>query len=125
MRSVCLKIDSLQEELQNLRRLNEENHVKLSKDLDSKSQVVAQLSEEVTAVARKTNRSHFLKLLRVRHIRAKASSTTGGEAQVDRSGSRQKQGRDGAQVSTQDRRHGGADGKAQGRLAVHTLTLPI
>lgn len=51
MRSVCLKLDSLIEELQNLRRLNEENHVKLSKDLDSKSQVVAQLSEEVTAVA--------------------------------------------------------------------------
>lgn len=51
MRSVCLKLDSLQEELQNLRRLNEENRVKLSKDLDSKSQVVAQLSEEVAAVA--------------------------------------------------------------------------
>lgn len=52
MRSVCLKIDSLQEEVQNLRRLNEENHVKLSKDLDSKSQVVAELSEEVAAIAR-------------------------------------------------------------------------
>ncbi|XP_075881103.1 synaptonemal complex protein 1 isoform X2 [Nelusetta ayraudi] len=42
-----IEIDSVQEELQNLRRLNEENHVKLSKDLDSKSQVVAELSEEV------------------------------------------------------------------------------
>lgn len=59
MRSVCVKINGLQEEVQNLRRLNEENHVKLSKELNSKSQAVAELSEEVTAIARNTQVALF------------------------------------------------------------------
>lgn len=40
-------MNSLHEECENLKRLNEEDHQKLFKDLESKSKVVAELSNEV------------------------------------------------------------------------------
>lgn len=42
-----IKINSIYEETQNLKQLNEEDHQKLLKDLESKSTSVAELENEV------------------------------------------------------------------------------
>lgn len=72
-----------------------------------------------------TNCSFFLKRLCCNTLRANVLATTGGQTQADRGRSRQKQGGDGAQVSAPSRRHGGADGKAQGRLNFCIVMLSV
>lgn len=120
MRSVGVQVNRLQVEVQNLRRLSEEDRVKLSNDLQSKSEVVTELIKEVTHIP-----GPQLVLLGSSTLTVSVLATAGGQTQAQRSRSRQQQGRDGAQVSAQDRRHGGADGKAQGGLHLHRLMFSI
>lgn len=102
-------MNSLHEECENLKRLNQGEHQKLFKDLESKSKVVTELSNEVIEIIR--NGSTILSSFSKKN-KHKTILITGREAQIDRSRSPQEQGRDRAQVSTQDSRYGGTDGKA-------------
>lgn len=47
-----------------------------------------------------------------------ASWRTGGKAQLDSSSGHKKQGRNRSEVSTEDSRYGGVDGKTQGQAMI-------
>lgn len=94
--------------------MNEEERQKLLQDIESKSTFAAELDSEVTFLSRCSMWACVA--LKKKKQRLNPPCFTGKEAQISSSSSHQEQRRRGTEVSAEDSRHGGADGKTQGKI---------